>query len=125
MAGVVLQTLDPAAGSPLAYAGTFLLAAAFYATTAHLAARYVLGDVPLVRAAVVGAVLAAVSVALQRFGPLVVIGVTIVVDFVTIRTTYRLAHRTAALVTLVHYTVSVILGITVYNLISLLATAPG
>jgi len=120
----VLQ-LDPASGGPIAYLGTFLLASVFYGVTAFIAARYVLGAVPLLRALVVGAVLAAVSLLLQQFGPAVVIPVTVAADFVAIQQVFDLELRPTALVTVIHFTVAVILGITIFNLIRLLATAPG
>ncbi len=120
----VLQ-LDPASGGPLAYLGTFLLASGFYGITAFLAARYALGDVAFPRALAVGAVVALVSLLLQQFGPAIVIPVTLAVDFVALRQAYGLALRTTAFVTGIHFTVAVILGITIFNLIRLLSTAPG
>ena len=120
----VLQ-LDPASGGPIAYLGTFLLASVFYGLTAVIAARYVIGSVPIVRALLVGAVLAVVSLLLQQFGPAVVIPVTVAADFVAIRQAFGLEIRPTAFVTVVHFTVAVILGITIFNLVRLLATAPG
>ncbi|MDX1747395.1 MAG: hypothetical protein R3324_15775 [Halobacteriales archaeon] len=117
--------LNPATGPPEAFVGTFLLATAFYAVTAHIAARYVLGDVPFVRAARVGPVPALVGLALQQWGPAVVIAVSVVVDYVAIRYSYRLSLKMAGAVSLIHYTVSAIAGITVFNLVRLLGTMPG
>lgn len=108
----------------VALVGTFLLAVLFYGVTAHLAARYVLGDVPVVRAFVVGVVPAAISFALQAYAPAIVIFVSATADFFAIRTVYRLKYRTAGLVALAHYTVSAIVGITIFNLVRLLSTAP-
>jgi hypothetical protein len=119
------QAFDPTAGSPTAVVGTFLVTAAFYALTAHVAARYVLGDVPVARAGAVGVVLAVVSFLLQRRSAAVVIAVTVPVDFFLIRTLYRTDNRTTALITVVHYTVFVLLGLVVVNLVVLLGTAPG
>ena len=107
-----------------ALVGTFLIAVLFYAVTAHLAARYVLGAVPVARALVVGVVPAAVSFALGSFHPVYVIPIAAAADFFAIRAVYRLRYRTAGLVALAHYTVSAILGITIYNLVALLGTAP-
>jgi hypothetical protein len=104
--------------------GTFLLAVLFYGVTAHLAARYVLGDVPIARAFAVGAVPALVSFALGPYHPVYVIPLAAGADFFAIRAIYRLEYRTAGLVALAHYTVSAILGITIYNLVALLSTAP-
>ncbi len=122
--GAVAQ-LDPASGPPLAVAGTFLLATAFYALTAHVAARYVLGEVPVPPAVGVGVVLAALSLLLRAYGPAVVIATSLAVDVAAIRTLYGLGWRPTAAVALVHYAVSAILGLTLFNLVRLLATAPG
>lgn len=117
--------LSPAGGPPQAYLGTFLLAAAFYAVTAHIAARYVLGSVPVRRAVIVGTVPAALGLLLQQYGPALVIVVSLLADYVAIRFTYRLSLRLAAAVSVVHYTVSAILGITLFNLVRLIGTMPG
>jgi hypothetical protein len=122
--GAIAQ-LEPATGPPLAVLGTFLLAASFYALTAHIAARYVLGEVSGRPAIGVGAVLAVVALLLQSFGPAPVIAASLTADVVAIKTLYRLGWRSTTLVALVHYTVSAILGITLFNLVRLLATAPG
>ncbi|WP_435348285.1 DUF7473 family protein [Haloarchaeobius sp. HRN-SO-5] len=116
--------LDPSAGTPVAYVGTFLVAALFYSVTLHIAARNVLGDVPIKRAFVVGPMLGLVSVLLQQYGPAVVIAVTVLVDAVAISVVYRLDARLTAFVAVIHYTVSVILGFTLFNLYALLSTAP-
>jgi hypothetical protein len=116
--------LDPAAGTPAAYVGTFLVAAVFYSVTLHIAARNVLGSVPVKRAFIVGPVVALVSVLLQQYGPAVVILVTLVTDAFAIRTVYRLNPRNTAFVAVIHYTVAIILGFTLFNLYRLLLTAP-
>lgn len=125
LAFAAIAQLDPATGPPQAVAGTFLLAALFYALTAHLAARYVLGSVPLLPATGVGLVLAAVALLLRSFGPAPVIAASLAVDVVAIRGFYGLSWRETGLVTLAHYALSAILGITLFNLVRLLATAPG
>lgn len=116
--------LEPATGPPVAVFGTFLLAAAFYALTAHVAARYVLGSVPLLPAAGVGLVLAGVSLLLRSYGPASVITASLLADVVVINRLYGIDWRPTVLVAVVHYTVSAILGITLFNLVRLLATAP-
>ena len=108
----------------VALVGTFLLAVLFYGVTAHIAARYVLGDVPVARAFIVGVAPAVVSFALQAYHPLVVIPLAVAADFFAIRAVYRLKYLSAGLVTVAHFTVSAILGITLYNLVALLSTAP-
>jgi hypothetical protein len=108
-----------------ALVGTFVLTMLFYAATAHLAARYVLGDVPIVRALAVGVVPAVISFALQAYqNPGVIILLALAADFFAIRAIYRLRYRTAGLVAVAHYTLSAILGITIFNLVRLLSTAP-
>lgn len=103
---------------------TFLLAVLFYGVTAHIAARYVLGSVPIQRAFLVGVVPAIISFALQSWGPAVVIPIAATADFFAIRAVYRLKYKTTALVTLAHYTLGVLFGITILNLVRLLGTAP-
>jgi hypothetical protein len=120
----VLAQIDPAAGPPLAILGTVLLAALFYGVTAHLAARYVLGSVPPVPAAGVGVVLAGTALLLRSFGPAPVIVVSLAMDVIAIKRFYALDWRPTAVVTLAHYALSAILGITLFNLVRLLATAP-
>lgn len=109
--------------SLVAVVGTFLLTVAFYSLTAHLAARYVLGDVPIKYALVIGTILAVVSFLLQQYG-LVALVTTVIVDFVAIRALYRLRYRTTGLVVIVHVAVSAILLFTLLSLVRLLGTAP-
>jgi hypothetical protein len=116
--------IEPATAGPLAFLGTLLVFTALYGTTLHIAARYVLGDVPVKRAFAVGAALALASLLLQRYGPGITLAVTIALDVFLISAIYRLSWRRTALVAIVHYTVTVIVGFTLYNLIALLATAP-
>ena len=117
--------LDPASGRPIAYVGTFLVASGFYGVTAVIATRFVLSRAYPDRGVLVGALLGLVSLLLQQFGPVVVLPVTVGVDVLAIRTVYSLDLRTATIVTVIHFTVAVILGITVFNLVRLLGTAPG
>ncbi|WP_435359770.1 DUF7473 family protein [Haloarchaeobius sp. DFWS5] len=116
--------LAPAAGGPLAYLGTFAVATVFYAVTLHIAARNVLGDVPVSRAFLVGPILGALSLLLQQWEPAIVILATVLVDAYAIHLVYRLDRRTTAFVAIIHYTVAIILGFTLYNLVALLSTAP-
>lgn len=108
----------------VALVGTFLLAVLFYSVTAHIAARYVLGDVPVKRALLVGVVPAVIAFALQAYGPAVIILVSASADFFTIRAVYRLKYKTAGFVAMAHYTVSALAGIAIFNLVRLLGTAP-
>ena len=125
MDGIVLAGGDPSPGTPLAFLVTFLVLSVLYAVTAHLAARNVLGDVPVKRAALVGPVPAAIVLLLQQYHLLVVLALALIGDGLAIRTVYRINHRTAALVTVIHFTITVLLGLLLFSLFSLLATAPG
>jgi hypothetical protein len=119
-----IAQIDPARGSPLAYLGTFLVGALFYALTAHVAARYVLGDVPYRRALVVGVVPAAVTVLLSAAPIPVILVAAFLADLVAFRQVYRVRTTLAALIAVVHYTVTIILILTIRALVELLATAP-
>ena len=96
--------LDP--GGVLAVLGMFLLTTAFYAATAHVAARYVLGDVPVTAALLVGPVPALAMVALLQVNLVLAIVVAVVADFVAIKFAYDIRKGLAAIVTVVHYAVS-------------------
>ncbi len=122
---VAVAQVEPAAGSPTAVAGTFLLTAAVYALTLHIAARYVLGDVDAKRAVPLGFVLAALAFAGQRNAPAIVLGASLLVDYVGIKVLYDRSHRLTALIVVVHVTVAIILGLVLSYLVVLLSTAPG
>ncbi len=123
MTASVLAQVSPAAGGPLAYAGTFLLAAGVYSLTAHIAARNVLGDVPIKRALLVGPAPAVISLLLQQYGPLAFV-LAVAVDFVLIRYVYRIKARTTALVTFIHIVVSILVLFVVLSAYRLAGTAP-
>jgi hypothetical protein len=124
MTASALAQVTPATGGLLAYAGTFLLAAGVYSLTAHIAARNVLGDVPVKRALLVGPVPAAISLLLQQYGALAFL-LALAIDFVLIRYVYRLKARTTALVTAIHLVVSVLVLFVVLSAYRLAGTAPG
>lgn len=124
MVSPVALQVSPAAGGPLEYVGTFLLTAAVYSLTAHIAARNVLGDVPIKRALLVGPVPAGVALLLQQYGA-PAFALAIAVDFVLIRYVYRLKIRTTALVTFIHVVVSILLLVVVLSAYRLVGTAPG
>lgn len=121
----VLAAVEPAAGTAVQFAGTLLGGWLLFAFTAHVAATYVLGDVPWRRAAIVGVVPAVVTVVLVRWSPLVIVPVTLAADFAAFHVVYRVKYRTAALVTVVHYVVSLAIVLLVANVLALLSTAPG
>jgi hypothetical protein len=113
-----------ATGTPLAFLGTLLVSWALFAYAAQVAATFFLGDVPWRRAALVGVVPAVVNVALVRWSVPVIVAVALLADFAAIRTVYRLRYRTAALVTVMHAVVAIVLGIGIVYLFRLLGTAP-
>jgi hypothetical protein len=123
---VPLQT-GVGSAPPLAVAGTVALFALFLSLTAHLAARNVLGDVPVRNAFLVGPIPAAIAVvaAALELPSLPAVGVALVVDAVLVRYVYDLDRRLTAGVTLVHAVVSVILGSVLFSLYVLVLSAPG
>lgn len=108
---ILQQTADPAAGTPLQYVGTFLVATLFYAITGHVAARYVLGGTPFKLALGVGLAPALASILLQQYGFLVVAPAALALDFVAFHVLYRVKYRTAAICAIMHFTISVIVGV--------------
>jgi len=113
----MLQTsVDVTGGGPLALVVTFLLAAVFYALTLHLAATFFVGDVPTQHAARAAVVPAAVSFALQQWGPAVTITVTLLGDILAIRWSYDLSWPGAVALSLLHLAFAVALFVPLNNL---------
>ncbi|ELZ29224.1 hypothetical protein C475_03369 [Halosimplex carlsbadense 2-9-1] len=122
-----LQT-DPTGGGIFAVVVTFLLTAAFYAVTLHLAATFFIGDVPSQRAAYVGPVPAAVSILLGRYGVesigfvspalgiVIVLLATLVADAIAISVSYRVSWRPAAILTALHFAFAAVLGFALNNI---------
>jgi hypothetical protein len=122
-AGVPAQ----AAGvEPLAVAGTVGLFALFLSVTAHVAARNVLGDVAVRKAFVVGPVPAAIAVVTVAFElpSIPGLGLAIVTDALVIGFVYEQGTRLTALITLIHFVVTVIAGTIVVGVLALFASAP-
>jgi Flp pilus assembly pilin Flp len=95
--------------------GTLLIATVFYGITAHLAARFVLGDVRIEYGLMVGAVpavLIVVGVQLLGGGPgvLLVIITALVADFFAIKRFYDTDRRFAGAITISHFAISILLG---------------
>lgn len=122
---VVLQSVT--GGGPLAIVVTFLLVAAFYAVTLHLAATFFIGDVPSQRAATAAPAPAIVSLLLQRYGQtagivspslgvLVTVVATLVADAIAISFVYRLRWSSAIPLTLLHFGFAALLGVALNNL---------
>jgi hypothetical protein len=114
----MLQTsVDVTGGGPLALVVTFLLAVVFYALTLHLAAMFLLGDVPTQYAARAAVVPAAVSFALQGWGPAVTLAVTLLGDVLAVRWSYDLHWQPAVVLALLHCAFFVGLFVPLNNLL--------
>ncbi|RLM91002.1 hypothetical protein D3D02_04390 [Halobellus sp. Atlit-38R] len=124
---MLLPIQSTAAGSPIAIAGTFASFAIFLSVTAHIAARNVLGDVPVRNAFVVGPVPAVVAILVTTFGvnPFVGLVAALVLDGVAIALLYEQTRRLSAYITFIHFVVSVILGTIIFGVLALLTSAPG
>lgn len=108
----------------LTLAASFAVVALGFCLTLHIAARYVLGDVPVLNA-LAGIVPAAIVFALTIAGyPIPAAVVAIVADVIAIQSVYRLSYRLAGAIAVVHFSVSIIIAFTLRNLLLLLDTAP-
>ncbi|WP_424017381.1 DUF7473 family protein [Halorientalis pallida] len=124
--------VDATGGGPLAIVVTFLLVAAFYAVTLHLAATFFIGDVPSQRAAYVAPAPAIASLLLQQwglrgFGPLspslaagIAILAILAADLIAISYVYRLQWSSALPLTLLHFGFAAVLGVALNNIFGLL-----
>ncbi|RRJ28276.1 DUF7473 family protein [Halocatena pleomorpha] len=113
--------IDPISSGLFAYVVTFLAAWVFYAVTLHLAALYVVGDTPHQRAALAGVAPAVVSLSIQPFSPLAAVVLALASDAAAIYVVYKLRKRGTALLALAHYTVAIIFGVALFNIITLLS----
>ncbi|WP_058367624.1 DUF7473 family protein [Haloparvum sedimenti] len=112
---------------PLSVLGTFLGIAAFLTLTAHLAARNVLGDVSPRRALGVGPVPAVVAVASGALSlpAALTLPAAVLLDWFAIRWRYEVEGRTTTLITVIHFTVSVLIGLVLVAAAVLLSSRPG
>ncbi|QIB76833.1 hypothetical protein G3A49_01200 [Haloferax volcanii] len=120
-------TLQTATGAPVtAVAGTFALFALFLSLTAHIAARNVLGDVELKKAFAVGPVPAAIAVVFTSFGwnSFVALALALGLDLGFVKYLYGRSTRLSAYVVVIHFVVSVLLGLVLFGLSAILLTAP-
>lgn len=120
----VVLTTEP---TPLAVIGTVGLLALFFSVTAHLAARNVLGEVPVVTALGVGIGPALVSVGTPLLSVPGGIGVfvALVVDGFAIHWLYGQPRRTSVYITAIHVIVTVLLGTVLFGVLAIAMTAPG
>ena len=110
---------------------TFLLTALFYAVTLHLAATFFVGDVLSQKAAYAASVPAVMSLLLQQYGlggggPLsgnlgvaIVVGATLLADFIAINFVYGLKPTSTTVLTLLHFGFAAVLGVALNNLFGL------
>lgn len=116
----------PLQTSIVTIAGTFAAFAVFLSVTAHIAARNVLGEVPIRNAIGVGPLPAGVAfvfTALEWPSWLAVV-LALVLDATAIKLLYRRDVRLTAYITFVHAVVSVILGVIVFGAWALALSAP-
>lgn len=111
----------------LAVAGTFATLALLLSVTAHVAARNVLGDVPVRNAFAVGPVPAAVAVVFTALSwpSGLAVAVAVVADALLIGRLYDAGRRLTLLITLIHAVVSVLAGAVLVAGFFLLRSAPG
>ncbi|WP_122088137.1 DUF7473 family protein [Halalkalicoccus subterraneus] len=111
-------------GALFTLATTFLVIGLGFCLTLHIAARYALGDVP-VRNALAGLVPAVVVFSLTLAGrPLPAAAIAIIAEVIVVKSVYDVSYPRSGFITLVHFTVSFLLGFALQNLLALLGTAP-
>jgi len=125
----MLVPLQSASATPLAIAGTFAVFALFLSVTAHIAARNVLGDVPIRNGFLVGPVPAGMSIIVSTFAQrdAILFGgllAAIVLDGVAIAYVYGESRKLSAYITFIHFVVSIILGTVLFGIWALLSSAP-
>jgi hypothetical protein len=113
--------------SPLRIAGTVASFALFLTVTGHIAARNVLGDVPIRNAFIIGAVPALVAILVTTFNLNSFIGlaVAVILDWAVIRTLYEQSSSMSAYITFIHFVVSIILAAVLYAVLALIGSFPG
>lgn len=130
VAGSVTHRIGPQLAllqvSPLGVAGGFLLLAVLSTLVANTAAYYVLGDAAeFRRAPAVGVATALVALTVAILPAYAVILLVLLVDFIVISIAYELDYRRAAMITAIHYALTVILALTIQFSLGLYQTAPG
>lgn len=101
----------------LSLAATFVVAAVVYTVTLHLSATFVIGDVSLFHAVLVGPIPAAILVVVGTLVsfPLAA-GLAVAADYGAIKWSYDVDRRLAAGVTLGHVVASVLLVVSLFGL---------
>ncbi|WP_313692909.1 DUF7473 family protein [Halorarum halobium] len=111
--------------SPGRVVAGFLLIAVLSTLVANTAAYYVLGDAAELRRAVLpGVAMAAVGLTAAVLPVAAVIGLALVVDFVAVAVAYDLNRRGTAMVTAMHYTLTVAVALFANYSLALYQDAP-
>lgn len=112
--------------TPVQIVGGFLLLAVLSTFVANTAAYFVIGDAAELRRAVVpGVAMATAMFTAVVLPPFAVIVIALVADFLAVRAAYGLPLRGVAMVTAVHYTLTLVLALFVNYSLAIYQTAPG
>lgn len=112
--------------SPVQVVGGFLLLAVLSTLVANTAAYFVLGDEAELRRAVApGLAMATAMLSATVLPAYAVIPLALAVDFAAVSLSYDLTRRGAAVVTAVHYALTLVLALFVNYTLALYQTAPG
>ncbi|WP_277554601.1 DUF7473 family protein [Halobaculum limi] len=106
--------------------GGFLLIALLSTLLANTAAYYVLGNEAELRQAVPpGVAMALVGLTAAVLPTAAVIAIALVVDFVMVYLAYGLNRRGTAMITAIHYTLTILAALGINTLLAVYQTAPG
>lgn len=112
--------------SPLGIVGGFLLIAVLSTLLANTAAYYVLGgEAELRQALPPGVAMALVGLSAAVLPTVVVIAIALVVDFIMVYLAYGLNRRGTAMITAVHYALTILAAYGINSLLAIYQTAPG
>ncbi|MFB9826220.1 MULTISPECIES: DUF7473 family protein [Halobaculum] len=112
--------------SSLGVLAGFLLIAVLSTLLANTAAYFVLGDEAELRQAVPpGVAMALVGLSAAVLPTAGVIAIALVVDFVVVRLAYGLDRRGTAMITAMHYALTVLAAIGIQQILAIYQTAPG
>lgn len=114
----------PAQVSGVQIVGGLVLLAVLSTLLANTAAYYVTGEVELARAAVPGVAMALVGIASSLLPILVTVLAALVVDFLAVTFAYGLDRRRTAMVTVMHFTLIVVVAYVVNSALAIYQSAP-
>ncbi len=104
--------------------GGLLLLSVLSTLLANTAAYYVTGEVELARAAVPGVAMALAGIVSSILPILVTVVLALVVDFVAVSVAYGLDRRRTAMVTVMHFTLIVVVAYVVNSGLAIYQSAP-